>query len=104
MMIETDKKRGNMKNAIFVIAICVELVAMMSARAAEKAESQSLTILSDNKAGASEKVNAIEAYTVPAQSDFVVVVNTNTGGTTSSHFSGTVSGFFDSTPGPGPCP
>jgi hypothetical protein len=44
------------------------------------------------------------SFTVPAQSDFVVVVNTNTGGTTSSHFSGTVSGFFDSTPGPGPCP
>ena len=51
-----------MKNTIFVTAICVGLVAMMSARAAEKAESPSLAILSDNKAGSSEKVNAIEAY------------------------------------------
>jgi len=51
-----------MKNTIFVTAICVGLVAMMSAGAAEKAESPSLAILSDNKAGASEKVNAIEAY------------------------------------------
>ena len=42
-----------MKNTIFVTAICVGLVAMMSARAAEKAESPSLAILSDNKAGAS---------------------------------------------------
>ena len=51
-----------MKNTIFVTAICVGLVAMTSARAAEKAESPSLAILSDNKAGASEKVNAIEVY------------------------------------------
>jgi hypothetical protein len=43
------------------------------------------------------------SFTVPAQSNFVVVVNT-TGTTTSSEFSGTVSGFFDFTPGPGPCP
>jgi hypothetical protein len=46
--------------------------------------------------------NASYSFTVPAQSDFVVVVNT-TGTTTSSVFSGTVSGFFDFTPGPGPC-
>ncbi|HEX3321432.1 MAG TPA: hypothetical protein VHR84_12070 [Terriglobales bacterium] len=51
-----------MKKTIFVTAICVGLVAMMSARAAEKAENPSLAILSDNKAGASEKVSAIEAY------------------------------------------
>src|SRR4030095_14301608 len=50
-----------MKKTIFVTATCVGLVAMMSARAAEKAESPSLAILSD-KTGASEKVNAIEAY------------------------------------------
>jgi hypothetical protein len=47
--------------------------------------------------------NASYSFTVPAHSDFVVVVNT-TGTTTSSEFSGTVSGFFDFTPGPGPCP
>jgi hypothetical protein len=47
--------------------------------------------------------NATYSFTVPANSDFVVVVNT-TGTTTSSEFSGTVSGFFDVTPGPGPCP
>ena len=51
-----------MKNTIFVTAICVGLVAVMSARAAAKAESPSLAILSDNKAGSSEKVNAIEVY------------------------------------------
>ena len=51
-----------MKKTIFVTAMCVGLVAMMSARAAEKAENPSLAILSDNKAGASEKVSAIEAY------------------------------------------
>jgi len=44
------------------------------------------------------------SFVVPAQSDFVVVVNTTGTITTSSQFSGTVSGFFDSTPGPGPCP
>jgi hypothetical protein len=47
--------------------------------------------------------NASYSFTVPGNSDFVVVVNT-TGTTTSSEFSGTVSGFFDTTPGPGPCP
>jgi hypothetical protein len=47
--------------------------------------------------------NALYSFTVPANSDFVVVVNT-TGTTTSSEFSGTVSGFFDTTPGPGSCP
>jgi hypothetical protein len=47
--------------------------------------------------------SASYSFTVPAQSNFVVVVNT-TGTTTSSEFSGTVSGFFDFTPGPGPCP
>jgi hypothetical protein len=46
--------------------------------------------------------NATYSFVVPAHSDFVVVVNT-TGTTTSSEFSGTVSGFFDFTPGPGPC-
>jgi len=47
--------------------------------------------------------NTSYSFIVPAHSDFVVVVNT-TGTTTSSEFSGTVSGFFDFTPGPGPCP
>jgi len=47
--------------------------------------------------------NASYSFIVPAGSDFVVVVNT-TGTTTSSEFSGTVSGFFNFTPGPGPCP
>jgi hypothetical protein len=47
--------------------------------------------------------NASYSFIVPAHSDFVVIVNT-TGTTTSSEFSGTVSGFFDFTPGPGPCP
>src|SRR5882724_9385416 len=46
--------------------------------------------------------SASYSFTVPAQSNFVVVVNT-TGTTTSSQFSGTVSGFFNFTPGPGPC-
>jgi hypothetical protein len=46
--------------------------------------------------------NVSYSFTVPANSDFVVVVNT-TGTTTSSQFSGTVSGFLDFTPGPGPC-
>jgi len=41
---------------------------------------------------------------VPGQSDFVVVVNTTGTIDTSSTFSGTVSGFFDFTSGPGPCP
>jgi hypothetical protein len=43
------------------------------------------------------------SFTVPALSTFVVVVNTaNT--TASSVFSGTVSGFVDTTSGPGACP
>jgi hypothetical protein len=46
--------------------------------------------------------NASYSFTVPPNSDFVIVVNT-TGTTTSSQFSGTVSGFLDFTPGPGPC-
>jgi hypothetical protein len=48
--------------------------------------------------------SATYSFVVPAQSDFVVVVNTTGTITTSSTFSGTVSGFFDFTPGPGPCP
>ncbi len=48
--------------------------------------------------------NATYSFVVPGQSDFVVVVNTTGTITTSSQFSGTVSGFFDFTPGPGPCP
>ncbi|HKR64718.1 MAG TPA: hypothetical protein VJZ00_13380, partial [Thermoanaerobaculia bacterium] len=43
------------------------------------------------------------SFTVPASSNFVVVVNT-TGTTTSSQFSGTVSGFYDFSSGPGGCP
>ncbi|MFL6583135.1 MAG: hypothetical protein ACJ8KU_01300 [Chthoniobacterales bacterium] len=46
--------------------------------------------------------SATYSFTVPAQHNFVVVVNT-TGTTTSSQFSGTVSGFADNTPGPGAC-
>jgi hypothetical protein len=48
--------------------------------------------------------NVSYSFVVPGQSDFVVVVNTTGTITTSSVFSGTVSGFFDFTPGPGPCP
>ncbi|MFL6594936.1 MAG: dockerin type I domain-containing protein, partial [Chthoniobacterales bacterium] len=48
--------------------------------------------------------NASFSFTVPALSNFVIVVETATGGTTSSTFSGTVSGFFNQTPGPGVCP
>ena len=44
------------------------------------------------------------SFVVPANSNFVVVVNTTGTITASSQFSGTVSGFFDTTPGPGPCP
>ena len=47
--------------------------------------------------------SATYSFTVPAGHNFVVVVNT-TGTTTSSQFSGTVSGFVDNTAGPGPCP
>jgi hypothetical protein len=43
------------------------------------------------------------SFSVPAASNFVVVVNT-AGTTTSSQFSGTVSGFFNFTGGPGGCP
>ncbi|MEA3124951.1 MAG: hypothetical protein QOD67_1970 [Caballeronia sp.] len=46
--------------------------------------------------------NATYSFTVPALHNFIVVVNT-TGTTTSSQFSGTVSGFVDNTAGPGAC-
>jgi len=48
--------------------------------------------------------NVSYSFVVPGQSDFVVVVNTTGTIDTSSVFSGTVSGFFDFTPGSGPCP
>jgi hypothetical protein len=48
--------------------------------------------------------NVQYSFVVPAHSNFVVVVNTTGTITTSSVFSGTVSGFFDFTPGAGPCP
>jgi hypothetical protein len=51
-----------MKKTIFVTSICVGLVTMMSGRAAAKVENPSLANLSDNKAGVSEKVGAIETY------------------------------------------
>jgi hypothetical protein len=51
-----------MKKGILVTAMCLGLVAMMSARAAANAENPSLAVLSDNTAAASEKVSAIEAY------------------------------------------
>ena len=44
------------------------------------------------------------SFSVPASSNFVVVINTNTGSTTCAQFSGLVSGFFDFTQGPGACP
>ena len=44
------------------------------------------------------------SFVVPAESDFVVVVNTTGTITQSSPFTGTVSGFFNFSPGPGPCP
>ncbi len=47
--------------------------------------------------------NASYGFTVPAASNFVVVVE-SAGSTASSQFSGTVSGFYDQTPGPGACP
>ncbi len=47
--------------------------------------------------------SASYAFTVPALSNFVIVVAT-TGSAASSQFSGTVSGFFDQTAGPGACP
>ena len=46
--------------------------------------------------------SASYSFTVPAGAQFVVVVNT-TGTTDSTQFSGTVSGFFNNTAGPGPC-
>jgi hypothetical protein len=46
--------------------------------------------------------SATYSFTVPAQHNFVIVVNT-TGTTTSSQFSGSISGFADSTAGPGQC-
>jgi hypothetical protein len=48
--------------------------------------------------------SASYSFTVPAGANFVVVVNTTGTITASSEFSGTVSGFVDDTPGPGPCP
>ena len=47
--------------------------------------------------------NASYSFTVPAHAHFVVVVNT-TGTTTSSQFSGTVSGFVDDHAGTWPLP
>ena len=44
------------------------------------------------------------SFTVAANSNFVIVVNTAAGSTNSSVFSGTISGFLDTTPGPGACP
>ncbi|MEO7918415.1 MAG: hypothetical protein ABIT01_03065, partial [Thermoanaerobaculia bacterium] len=44
------------------------------------------------------------SFDVPASSNFVVVVSTATGATTCAAFSGTVSGFFNFTAGPGACP
>lgn len=46
--------------------------------------------------------SATYSFTIPALHNFIVVVNT-TGTTTSSSFSGTVSGFADQTPGSGEC-
>ena len=43
------------------------------------------------------------SFTVPAQTNFVIVVNTVNGSTNSSVFSGTVSGFTNNTAGPGAC-
>lgn len=52
--------------------------------------------------------SASYSFTVPALSNFVVVVETSgnatAGGNASSVFSGTVSGFYNQTPGPGICP
>jgi hypothetical protein len=47
--------------------------------------------------------NASYNFSVPASSNFVVVVNTNTGSTTCSEFDATLSGFYDFTAGPGAC-
>ncbi len=52
--------------------------------------------------------SASYSFTVPALSNFVVVVETagtaTLNGNASSQFSGTVSGFYDQTAGPGACP
>lgn len=48
--------------------------------------------------------NASYSFTVAPMSNFVIVVNTASGSTNSSVFSGTISGFVDDNPGPGPCP
>lgn len=47
--------------------------------------------------------SASYSFSVPANSNFVVVVNTNAVSTTCAQFDGLVSGFFDVTPGPGAC-
>ncbi len=43
------------------------------------------------------------SFTVPAQSDFLIVTNTVSPGTDCTQFSGTISGLIDNTPGPGEC-
>lgn len=47
--------------------------------------------------------SATYSFTVPGSANFVIVVNT-TGTTSSSVFTGTVSGFIDNVSGPGACP
>ena len=47
--------------------------------------------------------SASYSFTVPAHSDFVVVVNTDDYGYSCNQFSAVVSGLTDLTPGPGPC-
>jgi len=53
--------------------------------------------------GAGTPSSATFSFTVPAQSDFIIVANTVDPGTNCTQFSGTVSGLIDNTPGPGPC-
>src|SRR5262249_29219600 len=48
--------------------------------------------------------NVSYSFVVPPQSPFVIVVNTTGTVTTTSSFSGTVSGFIDDSTGTGPCP
>ncbi len=48
--------------------------------------------------------SASYSFNVAPQSNFVIVVNTAAGSTNSSVFTGTISGFIDDNPGPGPCP
>ena len=86
---------------ILVLTVCRRVIILNSYNPAN---------LCQNYLGDSEVVglgttvpNASYSFTVPGNSNFVVVVNT-TGTTTSSEFSGTVSGFFDTTPGPCPSP